>query len=132
MAETTRESGEKPQAQHGQESTRSGVHFRPNVDILEKADELIVEADIPGSRSEDIDIDFHDGLLTINARVRPRQESNTDYRIREYSVGDFQRAFRVSEAVDASGITAEYTDGVLVLHLPKAAPAKPRKIVVNG
>jgi HSP20 family molecular chaperone IbpA len=132
MAESTRSPHPQTGAQRPEETTRSGLCFSPNVDILEKADELIVEADIPGARQDAIDVDFEDGLLTIHARIEPRQPPNTEYRIHEYGLGDFHRAFRVSEAVDASRISAEYVDGVLVLHLPKAEQAKPRKIVVRS
>ncbi len=113
------------------ERTRSGYYYRPNVDILEKADELVVVADVPGTRPEAIDIDFDNGELTIHARVPPRNE-DVDFLLHEYGVGDFYRTFRVSEAIDASRITAEYADGVLTLHLPKAEAVKPRKISVRA
>ena len=113
------------------EHTRSGRYYRPNVDILEQADELIVLADMPGASGEAIDIHFEDGNLTIRAKVEPRQDEKTEYLVREYGVGDFYRTFRISEAIDASKITAEYADGVLALHLPKAEEAKPRKIAVK-
>jgi len=113
------------------EHTRSGRYYRPNVDILEQADELIVLADMPGASGDAIDIHFEDGNLTIHAKVVPRQDEKTEYLIREYGVGDFYRTFRISEAIDASKIAAEFADGVLTLHLPKAEEAKPRKIAVK-
>jgi HSP20 family molecular chaperone IbpA len=113
------------------EHTRSGACYRPNVDILEKADELVVLADLPGATGDSIDVDFEDGTLTIYAKVEPRQDPDREFLAREYGVGDFHRTFHVSETVDASKITAEYADGVLTLHLPKAESAKPRKIAVK-
>jgi len=113
------------------EHTRSGHHYRPNVDILEQADELVVLADVPGATGEDIDVDFEDGVLTIHAKVEPRQEANTEYLLHEYGVGDYHRTFHVSEAIDAGKITAECAEGVLRLHLPKAEATKPRKIDVK-
>ena len=113
------------------EHTRCGCHYRPNVDIVEKADELVVLADVPGAAGEDIDVDFEDGHLTIHAKVKPRQEESTEFLVREYGVGDYYRTFRVSEAIDAAKITAEYAEGVLTLHLPKAESTKPRKIDVR-
>jgi len=113
------------------ERTRSGRFFRPNVDILERADELLVLADVPGARGDGVDIHFDSGTLTIHAKVEPRQPPQTEYLLREYGVGDFYRTFEISEAVDASRISAEYADGVLTLHLPKAEAAKPRKIAVK-
>lgn len=114
------------------EHTRSGSYYRPNVDILERAEELVVLADVPGARGDDIDLDFEDGTLTIHAKVEPRQAEDTEYLVQEYGVGDYYRTFRVSEAIDASKITAEYADGVLTLHLPKAESTKPRKIDVKS
>jgi HSP20 family molecular chaperone IbpA len=101
------------------------------VDIVERADELTVHADMPGVESDDIDINFENGMLTIHGKVKQRQPENTDFLLSEYGIGDFCRTFRVSEAIDSQGITAEYADGVLVLHLPKTEAVKPRKIAVK-
>jgi len=120
----------KTAADIGAERTRSGVFYRPNVDILEKADELLVLADIPGVAGDKVDIHFEDGTLSIHGRVEPRHE-DTDYLLQEYGVGDYWRTFEISEAVDASKISAEYAEGVLTLHLPKAEAAKPRKIDIK-
>ncbi len=114
------------------EHTRSGRCYRPHVDILEQPDELLVLADVPGAKGDRIDVKFEDGTLTIHAEVQPRQEENHEFLLREYGVGDYWRTFRISEAIDASKITAGYADGVLTLHLPKAEALKPRKISVRA
>lgn len=114
------------------EHTRCGTYYRPNVDILEHAEELVVLADVPGAMGEHIDVDFEDGTLTIHARVKPRQDENTRYLVQEYGVGDYYRTFRVSEAIDVAKVSADYADGVLTLHLPKAESTKPRKIAVKA
>jgi len=113
------------------EHTRGGVYYRPNVDIYELPDELVVLADMPGAKNDQIDIQFEDGSLTIHARVPDRHESQGPYLRKEYGVGDYYRTFRVSEHIDASRISAEYSAGVLMLHLPKAEAVKPRKIQVQ-
>jgi HSP20 family protein len=112
------------------EHTRGGAYFRPNVDIYELIDELVVRADMPGTTTDQIDIQFEDGSLTIHGRVPERQQSQGPFLRNEYGVGDFYRTFRVSEQIDASRISAEYRDGVLTLHLPKTEAVKPRKIKV--
>lgn len=117
---------------HGVERTRSRCCYRPNVDILERAEELLVLADVPGAGSEDIDVNFEDGTLTIHARVGPRQDPAQEPLLREYGVGDYYRTFRISEAIEAGKITADYADGVLTLHLPKAEAIKPRKISLKA
>src|SRR5262249_47109037 len=113
------------------ERTRSGQWFKPSVDILEKGDELLLVADLPGASGDSIDVDFEEGVLTIQGRVPPRGDEKTDFLWREYGVGDFHRSFRVSEQVDSSRIHAQYANGVLTVHLPKAEAAKPRKIQVS-
>jgi len=113
------------------ERTRSGRYYRPDVDILEKDDELLVLADVPGAKSDRIDIQFDDGMLTIHAEVEARHDEKTEYLLFEYGTGDYYRTFQVSEAIDATKITAEYADGVLTLHLPKTEVSKPRKISVQ-
>jgi len=112
------------------EPTRSGYCFQPNVDILEREDELTVFADVPGATAEGIDVNFEEGTLTIHAKVPPRNQ-NVDFLVREYGVGDFYREFRVNETVDVGRISAELADGVLTLHLPKVEAARPRKITVK-
>ncbi len=116
----------------GTERTRAGRAYRPNVDIIEMKDELVVLADMPGTRPEDVDINFEKGTLEIHAQVRERVPTDARPVLAEYGVGDFYRTFQVSEAVDASRISAEYRDGVLVLHLPKVEALKPRKIAIKG
>ncbi|MGW8257127.1 MAG: Hsp20/alpha crystallin family protein [Thermoguttaceae bacterium] len=124
---TAKKPGEATPVEH----TRTGRFFRPHVDILEEADELLVLADIPGAKSDGIDIKFENGTLTLHATVPDREEDGQAYVLREYGVGDFYRTFQVSEAIDVKGITADYADGVLTLHLPKSESIKPRKINVS-
>jgi HSP20 family protein len=112
------------------ERTRDGYCFRPNVDIVEQNDELLVVADVPGAKSDTIDVKFEDGTLEIEAAVEPRQSDGRGCLLHEYNVGDYYRSFQVSEAIDASKISAQYADGVLTLRLPKAEAVKPRKIAV--
>lgn len=114
------------------EQTRGGPYFRPNVDIYESADELVVLADVPGASSEAIDIHFEDGSLTIHVRVPQRRADDASYLRQEFGIGDYYRTFRVSEHIDSTRISAEYKDGVLTLHLPKVEAMKPRKIKVKA
>jgi HSP20 family molecular chaperone IbpA len=112
------------------EHTRSGQIYRPDVDIVEKEDELLILADMPGVKSDDIDIKFEDGTLAIYGRVTNGRIDREKFLLQEYGIGDYYRNFRISEQIDASKISAEMANGVLTLHLPKAEQAKPRKIKV--
>ncbi len=114
------------------ERTRSGYTFVPAVDIIEKDDELLLLADVPGAKAEGIDVHYDRGELTITARVDNRQLESTEYALREYGVGDFVRTFKVGEAIDPAKIEAEVANGVLTLHLPKSEAARTRKIEVKA
>ena len=114
------------------ELARTRQTYRPRVDILERENELVVLADMPGAKPDSIDIQFENGTLSIHAKVDCRQPADHGYLLYEYGVGDFQRSFHVSEAVDAEKITAEYVQGVLTLHMPKVEAVKPRRIQVEA
>ena len=112
------------------EVTREGVYYRPRVDIYETENELTLIADLPGVDSDGLDIDLRDDVLTIVGKVAP-EEGDHHYLLREYGVGNFYRQFTMSEVIDQEKITAQLTDGVLSLKLPKVEKAKPRKITIQ-
>ena len=110
---------------------RQEKQFRyPSVDISEQENEFVIEADMPGVKEENIDIQFHQGELTIRGKVDTSEAANKDYRFRQFHPTDFYRAFKIGESVDATNISAHCADGVLTVHLPKAETLKPRKIEV--
>ena len=116
----------------GREHTRSSYCYRPQVDIIETEEELIIQADLPGVSPEDIALDYDKGVLAIYGKVHPRQSDSTSYMLREYEVGDFYRSFEINEKIDPEQISAKTVDGVLTVTLPKAKEAKPRKIQVSA
>ena len=101
----------------------------PPIDISECENEFVIEADMPGVKEENIDIQFHQGELTIRGKVDTPEKAN-GYRFRQFEPTDFHRAFRIGESVNAANISAHCADGVLTVHLPKAETLKPRKIEV--
>jgi HSP20 family protein len=92
---------------------------------------LILYADMPGVGSQDPDVRFENGELIVQGHYRPRQQE-LEYLECEYGIGDFYRAFTISEVADANKISAELKQGVLTVHLPKTEAAKPRRTAVNG
>jgi len=120
-----RQNGAQPEHVRG---TRTYV---PAVDIIERDQELLVIADVPGARAEDIDINYERGELTLRTSIQPRQ-GETNFLVREYGVGDFVRSFRIGEGIDPGNIAAEVTNGVLTVHLPKSEAARTRKITVKA
>jgi HSP20 family protein len=78
-----------------------------------------------------VDVRFDNGELIIHGRCAPRHQG-ANYLLSEYGVGDFYRAFTISEQIDWQKISTELKNGVLTVHLPKAEAVKPRKITVKG
>ena len=99
------------------------------MDILEKENELVLFADVPGTKPEDADVRFENGELILHCRCTPRR-SDEGAVAPEYGVGDYYRAFTISDDIDAERISAELKNGVLTVHLPKVETAKPRQIKV--
>jgi HSP20 family protein len=130
MAENTTHA--LPQTEQGRpESTRGGSFFTPRVDIYETDNELLLFADLPGVRPEDVDLRYERGALVLHGRVRPRNRPEQFYQW-EYDEGDFYRVFQIHESIDGTRIEAECKNGVLTVHLPKAEAVRPRQVKVRG
>lgn len=113
------------------ERTCGGTTYSPRIDIWEKADELILYAEMPGVSAEDLDVRFENHELTIQGKVSQRQ-ADVRFVYGEYGIGDFSRSFNIGESIDTSKIRAELQNGVLALHLPKMENVKPRRIEVKA
>lgn len=96
-------------------------------DIRDTGDAHELEADLPGVKKEDIKVDLDNNYLTISAErhaEKDEKDKKGNYVRRERSYGSYSRSFDVT-GVQTEQITAEYTDGVLKLHLPKKQEALP-------
>lgn len=120
----------KQEFQRG-EGTREGTYFKPAVDIYETDEAMMVVADLPGTRPEDVDVDLRDDMLTLTGAVDTDDQDDWESLYTEYRTGHFTRQFRLGQNIDKSNITAELNDGVLRVTLPKAESATPRKIDVE-
>lgn len=116
----------------GAERTWAGKCFVPRADIYETADDIFVVADMPGVDADSVDVTLEKNILTINGHVEPVQPGNFSLAFAEYEMGDYQRSFTLSNEIDQDKIEATVNQGVLRLRLPKAGPAKMRKIAVKA
>lgn len=115
---------------HAVAEKQSSVWFTPRFDVCENENEYLLMGDLPGVAPEGLEITFENQELSIWGRVSERYPKARFF-AGEYGVGDFHRTFTIGEAVDVEAIDAELKHGVLSVHLPKRAEAKPRKIDVR-
>jgi HSP20 family protein len=106
--------------------------WTPACDILETRDALILRAELPGVRREDIDISLEAGVLTLKGhRSLEKETEERSYHRVERSYGNFVRSFTLPRSVDAEKIAATYVDGVLEIRMPRREETKPRSIKVS-
>ena len=106
--------------------------WSPRVDVTETEDAYQVRLDVPGIPKEDIEINFHDGMLSISGERRAQEKSEKEAYVRvERSFGRFFRSFTLPKTVESEHISANCQDGVLTVHVPKAEESKPRRIQVS-
>lgn len=105
--------------------------YNPAIDVRANADEIVFICDVPGVKSEDLEVTTESDRLTI--RGQRRYEGSEDDRVllgRSY--GAFEKSFTLPELVDTDSMTADLSDGVLTVRVPKKAQAKPRRITIGG
>lgn len=114
------------------ERTKPGKVFVPRVDIREKNDSMVLVADMPGVDEKSVDITLEKNILTITGSVVQPVFKDHSIVHAEYDVGDFERAFTISDEVDRDSIAATVKNGVLRVTLRKAEKAKARKIAITA
>jgi len=110
---------------------RTGKHWMPAVDIVESADEITVEADLPGIDAEQVEVSLAGNMLTISGTAKPRVEREGDtVHLCERQHGEFSRSIPLPAAVDAEKVSATAANGVLTLRIGKAEVARKHRIRV--
>jgi HSP20 family protein len=108
------------------------AEWAPVVDIIEDAAEYLLKVELPEIKKEDVKITVDDGVLTISGERKVEKEENgRKYHRMERTYGRFVRCFAVPDNADPGRVNAEFSDGVLKVHLAKAEKAKPRSIEVK-
>jgi HSP20 family protein len=102
------------------------------MDVEETENAYIISADLPGVKPENINIDLHDGILTISAETKEETRNEKGRQVlQERRYGKFSRSMRFPATVNPDGIEANYTDGVLRVQVAKSPEAQPRRINVK-
>ncbi|HTD52561.1 MAG TPA: Hsp20/alpha crystallin family protein [Thermoanaerobaculia bacterium] len=105
----------------------------PPVDIEEDNEKLVLTAELPGFKEDQIDLQVEGGVLTIRGErtFEDKQDGKNFHRV-ERSYGQFVRSFTLPNNVDRDNVKASFKDGLLSIELPKREEAKPRQIKVSG
>ena len=122
---------QKREVEKKQESTIPSRVFVPVADIFETDQALTVILEMPGVSKDSVDVNVETDVLTIEGRVDFSNYDGLQPLYTEYNVGNYARSFQLSSKIEQDRINAELKDGVMMLVLPKAEKAKPRKINVS-
>jgi len=106
--------------------------WAPAVDIFEDKDNVVVKAELPGMKKEDINISLHGGMLSLSGerKLEDKHEDAETYRSERF-LGRFHRSFSLPTPVDMDKVKAVYKDGILTVTLPKTEEAKPKLIEIS-
>jgi len=116
----------------GAERTKDSHTYIPRVDIFEAGEALYLLADMPGTCEACINITLEKDILTIEAGIDENIYGQRKATYAEYGIGDYYRQFTLSDEIARKKIEASMKDGVLKVVLPKAEPAKTRKIAIQA
>ncbi len=107
--------------------------FVPRFEVRETKEALVLKADLPGVKTEDLDVSVQANVLSISGK-REQEKTTDDVHLHmvERSYGSFTRSFTLPEGVDSKSLDAELKDGVLTLTLPKIPEAKPQRIQIKA
>lgn len=112
--------------------TTPSAAWAPPVDVREDDREISLAVELPGVKPEDVDVTCDNGVLSIHGQKNAdRKENEGEYHLVERTYGTFTRSFRLPKGVDDSKISADFENGVLHVHVPKAALPQPKKIHIG-
>ncbi len=114
---------------------RNGATLRrwiPAMDVVEAGDELVLRADLPGMREDDVAIEIKDNVLTVSGERRSEysEEGESFYRA-ERVFGSFSRSLALPDGVEPDSVSAKFADGVLEVRVPKPQERKPHRVEIG-
>ena len=112
---------------------RDGSSWVPAVDVQENDKEILLELELPGLKPENVEVTAENGVLTVRGEKKSERKEGEEsrYHVVERTYGSFMRTFQLPQGIDEEQINAEFENGILMLHIPKAALPQPRKIQIN-
>jgi HSP20 family protein len=116
----------------GREEAMTLAEWAPLVDIIEEEKEYRIKAELPEVNKSDVKVTVQDDVLMIaGERTFEKEDTGRKYHRVERAYGSFARSFTLPEDADAAKVSADFKDGVLIVHLPKSEKARPKSIEVK-
>ena len=118
----------------GRQQPDEPTRWAPVLDVLQEDGDIVIRAELPGVKPEDVDITLHDGVLTISGeRKAEEQREGSGYYVRERRYGSFRRSMTLPQGVDESKISARFDGGVLTVRVSGAAAVQePKRIQIEA
>ncbi|MCL4262695.1 MAG: Hsp20/alpha crystallin family protein [Anaerolineae bacterium] len=112
---------------------RWGNEWSVALDVAENEDGYVVKANLPGITVDDVELTLEDNVLTIKGELKAEETiEEGQYHVRERRTGSFSRSVRFPVLVNSTAVTANFENGVLSLHVPKAEEVKPKRIEIKA
>ena len=114
--------------------TRDGFNWTPAVDIKENESEIRLDLELPGLKPEDVELTAENGVLTVRGEKKTERKEGEEnrYHVVERTYGSFFRTFQLPQGIDEEQVKAEFENGILSIHIPKAALPQPKRIQIGG
>ena len=115
-----------------EDEVNDDAHWIPAVNISEDDSAYYIDLEVPGVEKEDIQINYENGVITVNGeRKRFREHQKDKIHKAEFVAGKFSRNFKVPREVESNAINALFENGILEVSVPKAESSKPKKVKIE-
>jgi len=115
---------------HNEDYYRQNVARQLPIDAYDNEDAIVITADVPGLKPEDLQVTMENNTLTIRGESKNHAEER-NYFLRERATSQFERILTINTPIDSNKVKAEFDNGVLMLTLPKAEANKPKQIAIK-
>ena len=108
------------------------ARWAPAMDLTETEEGYAIAVELPGTKAEDVDVEYHENLLTVKGQKRSeREEKDEHHHYKERTFGSFSRTVRLPPDA-AEDVKARFADGVLTIEVPKEEQTKPRVVAIDS
>lgn len=122
---------EKKALTENEQKTFAEKIFVPNTDIFENENEIVLTAEMPGVKKDNLTVELQEGVLSLEGKVDVSEYQDMTPLYGEYNIGSYSRRFNLGTEIDRSKIEAKMDKGVLTLTLPKHAETRPVSIEIK-